>query len=151
MVLVRWMLQLLTSMNQGLYSFTATNTTRLQRKGQCYFKRKKKNVAGNSFNLFTHLSQCQLLRRLRGGFPGGPVANTLCSQRRGPGFDPWLGNIPHAAIKTQHNQINIKNKRRRRRLRGRNVKRYSSWNLGISDASLTSTQVSYVFGEASGK
>ena len=25
-------------------------------------------------------------------FPGGPVAKTLCSQRRGPGFDPLSGN-----------------------------------------------------------
>ena len=49
------------------------------------------------------------IKKAEGGFPGGPVANTLCSQCRGPGFDPWLGNVPHAAIKTQHNQINIKN------------------------------------------
>ena len=27
-----------------------------------------------------------------GDCPGGPVAKTLCSQCRGPGFDPWLGN-----------------------------------------------------------
>ena len=25
-------------------------------------------------------------------FPGGPVVKTLCSQCRGPGLDPWLGN-----------------------------------------------------------
>ena len=25
------------------------------------------------------------------GFPGGPVAETLCSQRRGPGFNSWSG------------------------------------------------------------
>ena len=25
-------------------------------------------------------------------FPGGPVAKTLNSQCRGPGFDPWSGN-----------------------------------------------------------
>ena len=25
-------------------------------------------------------------------FPGGPVAKTSCSQCRGPGFNPWLGN-----------------------------------------------------------
>ena len=25
-------------------------------------------------------------------FPGGPVAKTLRSQCRGPGFDPWSGN-----------------------------------------------------------
>ena len=24
-------------------------------------------------------------------FPCGPVAKTLCSQCRGPGFDPWMG------------------------------------------------------------
>jgi len=33
-------------------------------------------------------------------FPGGPVAKTPNSQRRGLGFDPWSGNkIPHAATK----------------------------------------------------
>ena len=26
------------------------------------------------------------------GFPGGPVAETLCSQCRGPRFDPWSGD-----------------------------------------------------------
>ena len=25
-------------------------------------------------------------------FPSGPVAKTLHTQCRGPGFDPWLGN-----------------------------------------------------------
>ena len=25
-------------------------------------------------------------------FPGGSVDKTLCSQCRGPGFDPWSGN-----------------------------------------------------------
>ena len=25
-------------------------------------------------------------------FPGGTVAKTLCSQHRGPKFDPWSGN-----------------------------------------------------------
>ena len=25
-------------------------------------------------------------------FPGGPVAKPPCSQCKGPGFDPWLGN-----------------------------------------------------------
>ena len=25
-------------------------------------------------------------------FPGGPVVKALRFQRRGPGFDPWLGN-----------------------------------------------------------
>ena len=40
-------------------------------------------------------------------FPGSPVAETLCSQCRVPGFNPWLGNwIPHATTKTQRSQIN---------------------------------------------
>ena len=25
-------------------------------------------------------------------FPGGPVAKIPCSQCRGPGFNPWMGN-----------------------------------------------------------
>ena len=39
------------------------------------------------------LSIC--LKELKAGcqdFPGGPVAKTLCSPCRGPGFDPWSGN-----------------------------------------------------------
>jgi len=36
------------------------------KKRSMLLQEEKKNVAGNSFNLFTHLSQCQLLRRLRG-------------------------------------------------------------------------------------
>ena len=50
-------------------------------------------------------------------FPGGPVVKTLCSQSRGPGFDPWSENeiphvatkssqIPHASSKNWSNQIN---------------------------------------------
>ena len=36
-------------------------------------------------------------------FPGVPVAKILCSQCRGPRFDPWSGNwIPHAATKSLH-------------------------------------------------
>ena len=31
-------------------------------------------------------------RPLCGDFPGGPVAKSLCSQCRWPGFDPWSGN-----------------------------------------------------------
>ena len=39
--------------------------------------------------------------------PGGPAAKALCSQCRGPGFDPWSGNlIPHAAAKARNSQIN---------------------------------------------
>ena len=42
-----------------------------------------------------------------GSFSGDPVAKTLYSQCRGPGFNAWLGNkIPHAAIKTRYSQIN---------------------------------------------
>ena len=40
----------------------------------------------------------------------------LCSQCRGPGFDPWLGNnIPHATVKTQQSQIIIKKKKKAQR------------------------------------
>ena len=36
-------------------------------------------------------------------FPGDPVAKTLSSQCRGPGFDPWSENwIPHATAKSLH-------------------------------------------------
>ena len=47
-------------------------------------------------------------------FPGGPVGKTPCSQCRGPGFYPWLGNhmlqlkSPHATTKTWQSQINTK-------------------------------------------
>ena len=50
-------------------------------------------------------------------FPGGPVAKSVCSQCRGPEFNPWSGNsiqqlkIPHAAVKTRTAKINkTKNK-----------------------------------------
>ena len=37
------------------------------------------------------------------GLATGPVAKTLHSQCRAPGFDPWTGNqIPHAANKGSH-------------------------------------------------
>ena len=47
-------------------------------------------------------------------FPDSPVAKTLRSQCRGPGFNPWSGNLipyaatksSHAATKIQHSQIN---------------------------------------------
>ena len=26
-------------------------------------------------------------------FPGGPMVKTPCTQFRGPGFDPWSGNL----------------------------------------------------------
>ena len=39
--------------------------------------------------------------------PAGLAAKTLSSQRRGPGFDPWsVSEIPHAATKSWHRQIN---------------------------------------------
>ena len=49
-------------------------------------------------------------------FPGGPMAKTLLSECRGPGFQPWSGNesphaIPksfHEVIRTQHGQISEK-------------------------------------------
>ena len=31
-------------------------------------------------------------KQMGGDFPGGAVVKTLCSQCRGPGFDPWSGN-----------------------------------------------------------
>ena len=44
-------------------------------------------------------------------FPGDPEAKTLCSQCRGPEFNPWSGNlIPHAAAKAGNSQINKINK-----------------------------------------
>ena len=33
-----------------------------------------------------------VLKIMNGDLPGGPVAQTLRSQRRGPGLGPWLGN-----------------------------------------------------------
>ena len=30
--------------------------------------------------------------KVKRDFPGGPVAEILCSQCRGPGFRPWSGN-----------------------------------------------------------
>ena len=36
-------------------------------------------------------------------FPGSAVAKTLCSEYRGPRFDPWSGNkIPNATTKSLH-------------------------------------------------
>ena len=47
----------------------------------------------NSENMTGHSSPCSKLQNLEGrDFSGGPVAKTPCSQCRGPGFDPWLGN-----------------------------------------------------------
>ena len=36
-------------------------------------------------------------------FPDGPVAKTLCSQCRGPRFNPWSGNYSsHASAERSH-------------------------------------------------
>ena len=36
-------------------------------------------------------------------FPGGPIAETLNSQCRGPTFDPWSGKeTPRATTKSSH-------------------------------------------------
>ena len=34
----------------------------------------------------------RIKRKLYWNFPDGPMVKTLCSQYRGPGFDPWPGN-----------------------------------------------------------
>ena len=41
-------------------------------------------------NMATWLHQLRNPRK--GEFPGGPVVRALCSQCRGPKFDPWSGN-----------------------------------------------------------
>ena len=40
-----------------------------------------------SWQLFLTLT-LDILKMHSRDFPGGPVAGTLCSQRRGPGFEP---------------------------------------------------------------
>lgn len=65
MVFVRWALQLWTSISWRLYSFIATNITRLRRKRSMLLPEEKK-MARNSFYLFTYLPQTKLLKRLRG-------------------------------------------------------------------------------------
>ena len=43
----------------------------------------------------------ELIYKVLRDFLGGPVVKTLCSQCRGPGFDPWSGNyIQHGAVKS---------------------------------------------------
>ena len=55
-----------------------------------------------------NLSVAQILKSKNKAFrdfPGCPVAKILCSQCRGLGFDPWLGNqILHVAAKTWHSR-----------------------------------------------
>ena len=47
---------------------------------------------GSSCFMCTEFQFCKIERTIERGFPGGPVAKTLCSQCRGPGFNPWSGN-----------------------------------------------------------
>ena len=50
-----------------------------------------------------HPIVCGLKEHTFRDFPGGPVAKTLHSQCRGPGFNPWSGNwILHTATKQSH-------------------------------------------------
>ena len=42
--------------------------------------------------LQSHREYEQGFKSLPRDFPGGPVGKTLCSQGRGPGFNPWSGN-----------------------------------------------------------
>ena len=44
--------------------------------------------------LYLQIKELNLQKFIHGfwDFPGGLVAKTLCSQCRGPGFDPWLGS-----------------------------------------------------------
>ena len=47
---------------------------------------------GTFSNLFDPISALLINEIECGNFPGGPVAKTWGSQRRGPRFHPWLGN-----------------------------------------------------------
>ena len=52
---------------------------------------------------FNYWISSSSIKRLSSDFPGGPMAKTLHSHGRGPGFHPWSGNwIPYAAIKRFH-------------------------------------------------
>ena len=53
-----------------------------------------------------HTRMLQFKKRKEGGFPGGPVAKTPCSECRRPRFDPWLDNsIPHAHNEDQRSCV----------------------------------------------
>ena len=54
------------------------------------------------FHLISLVFTMSLLKRhLLQDFPGGPVAKTLHSRCRGPGFDPWSGSyIPQASTRS---------------------------------------------------
>ena len=48
---------------------------------------------GDEGGLTAVITQKKVQKRTNpGNFPDGPVAKTLCSQCRGPGFNPWSGN-----------------------------------------------------------
>ena len=67
--------------------------------------------------VLTHFWLTTPLRNVVRDFTGSPLAKTLGSQCRGPGFDPYQGTrshmpqlkIPSAATKTQCSQINKEN------------------------------------------
>ena len=46
----------------------------------------------NGFVWFQYQDNAGLIKWVSWDFPGGAVLKTPCSQCRGPGFDPWLGN-----------------------------------------------------------
>ena len=55
-------------------------------------------------------------------FPGGPVVRTLCFQCRGPGFDPWSGNLDptsHMAQPNTHTHTHTHTHTKNRRWAGR--------------------------------
>ena len=47
---------------------------------------------GNVNCIVTLENNLSFLKKLNGDFPDGPMAKTLCSQCRGPGFNPRSGN-----------------------------------------------------------
>ena len=93
---------------------------------------------------------------MRDNFPRGPLAKTLCSQSRGPGFDPWSGNqIPHTTIKSSHdsskthcNQI----KKERNILHKNNKNKEPQGSLGALEANRqTETNLSEAFSKNKAK
>lgn len=56
---------------------------------------------GENFQSHEGCSKCQTR-----GFPSSPVAETLCSQDRGPGFDPWLGELDPTCCNYWGSQLN---------------------------------------------
>ena len=63
----------------------------------------KRNLKNQPFQIETgqKATERYLLEKKNRDFPAGLLARTLCSQFRGPRFDPWVGNwIPYAATKS---------------------------------------------------